>query len=155
MPGLTRKHEPQGEAANAFSRFDRMFDEWARMLPFRGISMPRLADAEDLIQVEEYRKDGSLVIRADLPGIDPDRDVEVTVSGGMLHIEAERREEEKQEEEGYVRRELRYGALSRSLPLPGGVNEGDITATYKDGVLEIHVPEPEREPGQKIPVRKA
>jgi HSP20 family protein len=154
MPGLTR-HEPQGEASNAFSRFDHMFDEWARMLPFRGIPFPRLAEAEDLIRVEEYRKDGSLVIRADLPGIDPDKDVEVTVSGGMLHIDAERHQEERKEEQGYVRRELRYGSLSRSLPIPEGVNEGDITATYKDGVLEIRVPEPERERGQKIPISKS
>jgi hypothetical protein len=53
----------------------------------------------------------------------------------MLHIEAESRQEEKREEKGYLRREVRYGPLSRSLPLPEGVTEADITANYKDGVL--------------------
>jgi HSP20 family protein len=154
MSGLT-KHEPRGEAANAFSRFDRMFDEWTRMMPFRGIPFPRLADAEDLIRVEEYRKDGTLVIRADLPGIDPDKDVEVAVSGGMLHIEAERRQEEKREEKGYVRREVHYGSLSRSLPLPAGVTEADITATYQGGVLEIRIPEPKEDSAVKIPISKS
>ena len=110
---------------------------------------------EDLIRVEEYREDGTLVIRADLPGIDPDADVELTVSDGMLHIEAERREEEKQEGRGYVRQEVRYGSLSRSVPLPAGVTGADITATYKAGVLEIRVPEPKREEPRKIAISKA
>jgi HSP20 family protein len=117
MAGLMRR-EPHGEAADVFARFDRMFDEWARMMPFRTTGFPRWREAEDLIRVEEYREDGTLVIHADLPGIDPDKDVQLTVSDGILHIEAERREEEKREEKGYVRQELRYGSLSRSLPLP-------------------------------------
>ena len=154
MAGLTRR-EPHGEAADVFSRFDRMFEEWARMMPFRPMLFPRWREAEELIRVEEFREDGTLVIRADLPGIDPDKDVELTVSGGILHIEAERRVEEKREEKGYVRQELRYGSLSRSLPLPEGVTEANITATYKAGVLEIRIPEPKREPAKKIAVSKA
>ena len=149
MPGLARR-EPRGEAADVFGRFDRMFEEWARMMPFS-----RWREAEELIRVEEFREDGTLVIRADLPGIDPDKDVELTVSHGILHIEAERREEEKREEKGYVRRELRYGSLSRSLPLPEGVTEADISATYKDGVLEIRIPAPKHEPAKKIAISKA
>ena len=153
MPGLM-KREPRGEAADVFSRFDRMFEEWARMMPFRPTAFQRWREAEELIRVEEFREDGTLVIRADLPGIDPDKDVELTVTDGMLHIEAERREEEKHEEKGYVRQELRYGSLSRSLPLPDGVTAADITATYKAGVLEIRIPEPKREPAKKIAISK-
>jgi HSP20 family protein len=154
MPGLSRR-EPREEAADVFSRLDRMFEEWARMMPFRAVPFPHWWEAADLIRVEEYREDGTLVIHADLPGIDPDKDVELTVSNGMLHIEAERREEEKKEEKGYVRRELRYGSLTRSLPLPAGVAEADITATYKAGVLEIRVPEPKRETANKIAIGKS
>ena len=153
MPGLARR-EPHGEAADVFSRFDRMFEEWARMMPFHAMTLPRWREAGELIRVEEFREDGTLVIRADLPGINPDTDVELTVSDGMLHIEAERRAEEKREEKGYLRRELRYGSLSRSLPLPEGVTEADITAAYKDGVLEIRIPEPKREPAKKIAISK-
>lgn len=151
MTGLS-KREPRGEAADVFGRFDRMFEEWAQMMPFR--AFPRWREAEGLIRVEEFREDGTLVIRADLPGIDPGKDVELTVSDGMLHIEAERRVEEKREEQGYVRQELRYGSLSRSLPLSEGVTETDITAAYKDGVLEIRVPEPRHEPAKKIAISK-
>lgn len=106
---------------------------------------------EDLIKVDEYRENGTLVVRAELPGIDPDNDVELTVADGMLHIEAERRDEEKTEEIG----ELHYGSFSRSLPLPEGVTEADVTASYKDGILEIRVPARQPEPGKKIAVTKA
>jgi HSP20 family protein len=125
------------------------------MTPFRPVPFTRWWGVEDLIRVEECQEDGMLVIRADLPGIDPDTDVELTVSDGMLHIEAERREEEKKEGKGYVRQELRYGSLSRSLPLPEGVTEADIAATYKDGVLEIRVPEPKRGAAKKIAISKS
>ena len=154
MAGLMRR-EARGEAADVFSRFDRLFEEWARMMPFRPMSFPRWLEAGDLIRVEEYREDGTLVVRADLPGIDPDKDVELTVAGGMLHIEAERREEEKREEKGYLRREVRYGSFSRSLPLPEGVTEADITASYQDGVLEIRIPEPTHEEAKKIAISKS
>ena len=95
------------------------------------------------------------MIRADLPGIDPDPDVELTVSDGMLDIRAERREEDKREDKGYLRRELRYGSLSRALPLPEGITESDITATYEAGILEIRVPEPKQETAKKIPISKS
>jgi len=154
MAGLMRR-EPRGEAADIFSRFDRLFEEWVRMMPLRPMAFPLWGGAGDLIRVEEYREDGTRVIRADLPGIDPDKDVVLTVSDEMLHIEAERREEEKQEGKGYLRQEVRYGSFSRSLPLPEGVTEADITATYKDGVLEIRIPEPKHEPARKIAIGKS
>jgi HSP20 family protein len=141
-----------GSQPTWFGRFDRLFDEGMRMMPFRPMAFPRWLEAGDLIRVEEYREDGTLVVRADLPGIDPDKDVELTVAAGMLHIEAERRQEEKQEGKGYLRREVRYGSLSRSLPLPEGVTEADISATCKDGILEIRIPEPKREQAKKIAI---
>jgi|SRR5215469_4096107 len=156
MAGLMRR-EPRGEVGEFFSRFDRMFEEWARMMPFRGVSFPHWHDVDDLIRVEEFRDDGTLVVRADLPGVDPEKDVELTVSDGMLHIRAERREEDKEEDKdkGYLRQELRYGSLSRTLPLPEGVTESDITATYKAGMLEIRVPEPKKAEATKIPISRS
>ena len=154
MAGLMRR-EPREEAAEVFGRFDRLFEEWVRMLPFRPMAFPFWRGAGDMIRVEEYREDGTLVVRADLPGIDPDKDVELTISHGRLHIEAERREEEKQEGKGYLRQEVRYGSVSRSLPLPEGVTEADIAATYKDGILEIRIPEPKHEEAKKIAISKS
>jgi HSP20 family protein len=85
----------------------------------------------------------------------PDKDVELTVTNGMLHIAAERREEEKTEDKGYVHCELRYGSFTRSLPLPEGVTRADVSASYKDGILEICVPVPQPELARKIPVTKS
>lgn len=154
---LTRRHEALEpvEAPETMDLFDRMFENWMNMWPLRRPGLLARSMPEDLIKVDEYREDGTLVVRAELPGIDPDKDVELTVADGMLHIEAERREEEKTEEKGYLRRELHYGAFTRSLPLPEGVSEADVTASYKDGILEIRVPAPQPEPGKKIPVTKA
>jgi HSP20 family protein len=154
MAGLMRR-EPQKEAADILRRLDRLFDEWMRMIPLRPMTFPHLREAGDFIRVEEFRENGTLVIRADLPGVDPDKDAEVTVSDGMLRIEAERYTEEKGEEKGYVRQELRYGALSRSLPLPAGVTEADVTATYKDGVLEVRVAVPNRETTAKVAISRS
>jgi len=154
MTGLMRRESP-GEATDVFGRFDRLFDEWMRMMPFRPMLFPHWREGGNFLRVEEFREDGTLVMRADLPGIDPDKDVEVTVSDGMLHIEAERHAEEKGEEKGYVRRELHYGSLSRSLRLPAGVTEADVTASYKDGVLEVRVLVPQRETTAKVAISRS
>lgn len=123
MAGLTRVQP---------TAFDRLFDEWTKALPFR---RPALFGEDwagaGLIRVDELHKNGDLVIRAEMPGLDPEKDVEVTVDNGMLRISAEHREEEETEEEGYVRRELRRGSFSRTLPLPEGVAEDDIVASWR------------------------
>jgi HSP20 family protein len=159
MAGLM-KREPHGEAADVFGRFDQLFNEWMRtmMLPFRSMPFAQWRETGDVIRVEEFQENGALVVRADLPGIDPDQDVEVTVSDGMLRIDAERRVEEKREEreeKGYLHQEVNYGSLSRSLPLPVGVNRADISATYRNGVLEIRVPAPRRETATKIAISRS
>jgi HSP20 family protein len=107
--------------------------------------MDQLSD-DQLIQVDEYRDGDTQVIRAELPGIDPAKDVEVTMQDGMLRIAAERKVEENTQDKGYTRHELRYGSFSRTLPLPEGAAESDIKASYKDGILEIRIPVAEPAP---------
>jgi len=125
------KRETRGRGMEPFVR---RFPDW----PF--LRLPGLWPDDDVLLVEEYRENGSLVIRADLPGIDPDKDVDIEVVDGTLRVSAERRQEEKVEEKDYVRTELRYGSFARTLPLPAGASEKDVVATYKDGVLEIRIP---------------
>ena len=135
--------DPRTDPTSAMGRLDRLFEEWMRSLSLRrppgaGWDVP----GEDLIRVDEYRDDDTQVIRAEIPGIDPDKDVELTVDGGMLRISAHRRVEETTEDKGYSRHELRYGSMTRTLPLPEGAAESAITATYKDGILEVRIPVP-------------
>jgi HSP20 family molecular chaperone IbpA len=88
------------------------------------------------IRVEDFEEDGSYVVRADIPGVDPDKDLHVSVDAGRLVVRGERHEEERAK----YRHEVRYGSFTRSLPLPSGVAVEDITARYQDGVLEVRFP---------------
>jgi HSP20 family protein len=155
---LTRR-ERGGDDPTPYRRMDRLFEEWMRSLPMRlpfglGGDWP----GEDLIRVDEFRDGDMQVVRAELAGIDPEKDVEITVQDGVLQINAQRRVEEKTEDKGYMRHELRYGSFKRTLPLPDGASESDITATYKDGILEIRVPVAEPSPAtapKKIAITKS
>jgi len=92
-------------------------------------------------------------VRAELPGIDPDKDVDITVENGVLTIEGERRHEEKTEEQNYHRFESSYGSFLRSVPLPKDVDADDIRASYENGILEVTVPKAgELGSAKKIPV---
>lgn len=133
--------------------FETMFDRWPAFMPLRWpVVTARRWLAESYIPVNEYHKDGSLVIRAEIPGIDPDKDVELTVSDGMLHMKVERHEEEKVEDANYLRKEFRHGSFERTLPLPEGVTETDVKATYTNGILEVVVPKVEIEPAKRVPI---
>ncbi|MGO4493299.1 Hsp20/alpha crystallin family protein [Arthrobacter sp. 2YAF22_2] len=94
------------------------------------------------IKVEQFQDGSTLVVRAEVPGIDPERDVDVSVSDGMLHIKAEREEKSEHKSKTGYRSEFRYGSFVRSIALPPGAKEEDITASYKDGVLEVRAPAP-------------
>jgi len=111
------------------------------------------ASRPDELRVEEFRENGSLVIRCEMPGIDPDEDVEITVRDQMLRIQAERQQEEETETASGYRSEFHYGSFGRVVPLPPGASEQDVKAKYKDGILEVRVPiDVKRTEGAKIPV---
>ncbi|MEV0173538.1 Hsp20/alpha crystallin family protein [Streptomyces sp. NPDC050803] len=102
------------------------------------------------IRIEEHLTDGTYVLRAELPGIDPAKDVEITITEGLLTLRAERTEETKEKHHT----EFRYGTFARSVQLPAGAKGEEATAEYKDGVLTITVPVPEKKTGTRtVPVR--
>jgi HSP20 family protein len=94
------------------------------------------------IKIEQFQEGTTLVVRAEVPGIDPERDVDVSVSEGMLNIAVQREEKSEHKSKAGYRSEFRYGSSMRSIALPAGAREEDITATYKDGVLEVRAPAP-------------
>ena len=87
------------------------------------------------LRMEDYVKDGCYVLRAELPGVDPEKDIEVTLSRGILTIKADRHEET----DGKHHSEFRYGTFARSITLPAGADEKHIQAFYDNGVLELTV----------------
>ena len=104
--------------------------------------------------VEVFERDGALVVRADLPGMTKD-DVHVEVTDDALTITGERRSEhEERQQGGTFRSERSYGTFHRQFPLPEGVNTDQITASFKDGVLEISMPAPQRQArGRRIDIQ--
>ena len=106
--------------------------------------------------VDVFPRGGNLVVRVELPGVDPVKDIRVITEKGELVIEGERRHEEKVEEGTYYRMEGAYGAFERRIPIPEGIDEAAITATYEDGVLFVVVPEAvtklEAPPTREIPI---
>jgi HSP20 family protein len=132
-------------------RFRAMFPDLADWLESPWTGPPPFL-AGQVFRVEEAIRDDRYVIRADLPGLDPENDIEVTVDGRILTIRAERR----QQDNGPYRSEFRYGSLARAVRLPARVDAADVTARYDKGVLEVSVPVQAVKPeGTRIPVENA
>ena len=127
---MAKLSRPQAPA-----RFRAMFPDLADWLESPWAGPPPFL-AGQVFRLEESAGDDCYVIRAELPGLDPENDIEVTVDGRILTIRAERRQQDK----GPSRSEFRYGSLARTVRLPAGVDPADVTARYGKGVLEVRVP---------------
>ena len=103
--------------------------------------------------LEVRHRDNELVVHADLPGLTPD-DVNIELEDGVLTISGERREKSDDRGEGYVRSERSYGAFSRSIELPEGVDEEQVSARFEHGVLEVTVPLPrqQQQSRRRVPI---
>jgi HSP20 family protein len=143
------------------ARFDReierLFDDffsrrWLRPFSFDWPSLPRLAEVE-LPKVDVLEQDDSVVVRAEMPGIDKDN-IEVSVSDGSITLKGSARSEaeEKKEEGEYYRREISSRYLSRTVALPCEVDSEQAKAQLKDGVLEVTIPKSTRAKRRKIEI---
>jgi HSP20 family protein len=107
--------------------------------PWRSES--RLTEATWAPPIETFRRDGKLVVRADLPGLTRD-DITIETDDDVLTISGERTDEYKDNRDDYFRSERTYGRFFRAIQLPEGVDAEKIDATFKEGVLEVAIPEP-------------
>jgi HSP20 family protein len=101
----------------------------------------RLTEAHWAPQVETFRREDKLVVRADLPGMTKD-DVNIEVEDEVLMISGERSDENRDERDDFYRTERTYGRFFRAIQLPEGVDPDKIEAQFKDGVLEVTIPAP-------------
>jgi HSP20 family protein len=107
------------------------------------------------MRIEQDEQDSQVRVRAEIPGIDPEKDLEINVADGVLRIRAERREDTTEERDGYRRSEFHYGAVARSVTLPAGAVSGDVTASYHDGIVEVVVPvDAKRAEATRVPVSR-
>jgi HSP20 family protein len=126
------------------SLFDRFLSRWAE--PFGDLIPSRFGglDVED--------GDQEMVVRAEVPGFEPG-EVDVQVSGNVLTVKAEKKEEKKGKNGDGHYEERRYRTFHRSVTLPPGTEPDKIDARYKNGLLEVHVPKSEQAKGKRIPVK--
>jgi HSP20 family protein len=101
--------------------------------------------------IDIERKNNAVIVRADLPGVEPD-EVKIEVQDGVLTISGEREEQTEKKEKTYVRHERRYGSFMRSIALPDGVDPSEIKATTSNGVLEITIPLPEESKKEAVAI---
>jgi HSP20 family protein len=104
--------------------------------------------------MEVRQRDDAVVIHADLPGLTPE-DVHVELENGVLTISGERRDSSEERQEGRYHSERSYGAFSRSIALPDGIDEEQVNARFEHGVLEVTVPTPKQQQqrGRRVPIQ--
>jgi HSP20 family protein len=120
-------------------------------------ALPRFMRRPFLPVTDVFARGDDVVVRLELPGIDLEKDVSVTLQDGQLVIRGERRRTEEVKDEEYYRMEAAYGTFERRFPIPEGVDEKKILAEYSEGILEVTVPKAakavEAPKAKAIPVR--
>lgn len=104
--------------------------------------------------VDMYQTDKEVVVKASLPGMKAE-DVEISITGDMLTLKGEHREEQEVNEENYFRKEMRYGSFVRSLEIPVPVKVDKAEAVFEDGVLMLTLPKTEAVQPKSIKVKAA
>ena len=141
--------EPVAELNTIQNEMNRLFNTFFDQpdQPGRGNStMRRWLPPMDLVETTDH-----YVLRADLPALS-DEDVNVQFEGHVLTISGERKAEPERQQQGYYRLERAFGAFSRSLTLPDGVNPDGIDAHFNRGVLEISIPKPEQQKPKSVQI---
>ena len=139
--------EPARELQSVQSEINRLFNTlFDAPTPAAGSPARRWVPAMDLVE-----GDSGFVLRADLPGLS-EQDVKIEVQDNVLTVSGERKSEHEERRDGFYRVERASGVFSRSLTLPEGVDPHSVTASFENGVLEIHIPKPEARKPQKIEI---
>jgi len=139
--------EPSGGLTSLRQAMDRLFED-AFIHPSR--LLPEIMSQEPALDV--YQTDKDVVIKASLPGVKPE-EVEVSITGDMLTIKGEHKEESEEKKANYFRKELRYGNFQRSIDLPFPVKSDKAEASYENGVLTITLPKVEEVKPKQIKIK--
>jgi HSP20 family protein len=140
--------EPLRELGSLQNEMNRLFNTvFDTPLPGNsGTAMRRWMPAMDLVETDEH-----FVLRADLPGLS-EEDIKIEFEDGTLTVSGERKAEHETKNEGYYRVERAFGAFSRSLTLPQGIDPEAVSANFDRGVLEVRVPKPEERKPRRIEI---
>ena len=151
----SRASAPFGFMRRFATDMERLFDE------FEGFRFPSLFGREFfpftrefehvgwVPEIEVLQKNGEFIVRADLPGLKKEN-VKVEITENVLTLSGERKEEKEEKREGYYRSERSYGSFYRQIPLPEGAKTDTAKAEFSDGVLEVTMQAPAREPQKRL-----
>jgi len=135
--------------ASIYRELDRMMEDFGRGVPGFAAGAQGLMPATDVVETDK-----EIEITAELPGLE-EKDVKIELSDNVLTIRGEKKAEKEEKDKNYRMIERSYGAFSRSLELPAGVDSGAIKATIANGVLKVTVPKPAPAQAKTIEVKAA
>ncbi|MDD2202440.1 MAG: Hsp20/alpha crystallin family protein [Firmicutes bacterium] len=141
-------HDPWQELAEMRRVFNRMFGEGFAQLP----TERRAAQGSLFMPVDITETSEEFVVTAELPGMNPD-DIEITLSDNQVTIKGRRAAEQEDKRGNYLRTERRFGSFCRSFALSSPIADDKVTASYKDGILEVHLPKSEGAKPKQIEIR--
>ena len=152
MTRMLTRFEPFRSLGGLQDRIDRLFE--VGLVRLRPWTSEAIEDAAWSPAVDIVETENDIVLRADLPGVDP-KDVDIQVENGTLTLKGERKFESDVKEDDYRRVERVYGSFLRSFALPSTVDAEKVEAEYRNGVLELKLPKrPEAKPKQiKVAVK--
>ena len=142
--------EPFRDLIGLQERMNRLFDESYRGA--RGDNADEWALGGSWAPaVDIYEQDGNIVMKAELPGVDP-KAVDIRLENNTLTLRGERKLDKEVKQDNYHRVERSYGVFSRSFTLPTVVDQGNIKAEYRDGVLQLTLPKREEAKPRQIQI---
>jgi HSP20 family protein len=124
---------------------DRLFEGFTLDIPFA--AQGEWAPAMDITEDPE-----AFAVKAELPGMDP-KAIDIQVTGDVLTIRGERKQEKEERKENTIRTERVYGSFSRSVRLPSAVDAKSVEAKYRAGVLSIRLPKTEETRRKKVEIK--
>jgi HSP20 family protein len=138
---------PEGGMTTFRKELDRLFD---RM--WDGDDAATVGSWAPKMDVSETKE--AFLVKAEIPGMEP-KDIQLTMENGVLQLRGEKRQEEEKKDERYYRVERSYGSFVRTMRLPAQVDADKVNATFKNGLLTIHLPKLASAAGHPIPIQPA
>jgi HSP20 family protein len=136
-----------------FREFERMTRDFGRFWDsFLGRGLKGRVEGEWLPSLDLAETDNELVVKAELPGMDP-KDIDISLSDGMLTIKGEKKQEKEEKKSDYHFIERSYGSFTRSIQLPRQVEREKISASYKNGLLRITLPKSEEAKKKEVKIK--
>lgn len=139
--------DPFREMMSLQREMNRLFDD----ISTQGGNRQSSNSMSMLPLAEMNESDGKIHLKVEVPGMSAD-DIDIRVKKDSVTISGERKSESTSEENGQKRSEFRYGSFSRTIPLPEAVDNKNVQADYKDGILALELPKAQENPDKAVKV---